>query len=212
MCLLLCACSNIVSIQKQLDDVFYNEMDAKVRANNYTDYIEYYLPSDVAEESSEPLSFTFVSNNCHFIMNINVSNIINNKYFSNVKLIDEGFFDEEYLVYKHEGKFTDLSNRKVDFFVKVYQYEDECLVYFVSSKVNYYGYCSKDDVKLLLSKIYQMSKATNVLEDKIISDFSSIDVVDYEKSTVNLFGNIMPKEGRIEEFIINSEDVQVPEQ
>lgn len=211
MCIFLCACSNKISIQKQLDDVFTNEQETKVRANNYTDYVEYYLPSDVCEESCEPLSFAFGVDDCRFIMNINVSNIINSKYYKNIKLLDEGFFDNEYLVYDYTGKFVDINNQTNNFFINVYEYEDECLVYFVSSKVNYYGYCSVDKIKLLVSKIMQMVKATNVLDEKIITDFSSIDVVDYEKSTVNLFGNTMPKEGRIEEFIINK-DVQAPQQ
>ena len=204
---LLCACANTNSIEKQLDDVFSSSEINKVRVNNYTNYIEYYLPSDVNEENSEPLSFVFSLDDCKLVMNVNIPNILNKEYYNETQLNDEGFFDENKLIYSNQGDYLN-DGKTTRYFFKTYQYEDECLLYFVSDDVNFYGYGPLDKVSLLASKILQMAKAVNVHTDRVIADFSTADVIDYQRSTINLFEKTLPKDGPVDEFIIgNGEQV-----
>lgn len=198
--ILLCACASTSSF----DSVFETEDSEKVRVNNYTNYIEYYLPSDVNEESSEPLSFVFSFDDCKLVMNINISNILNKDYYKQTVLNDEGFFDENKLVYNRDGEFTNINGNRVRYFFKAYEYENESLLYFVSDNVNFYGYCSSDKAILLASKILQMAKAANTHEDRIIADFSTADVIDYQRSTIDLFEKTLPKDGPVDEFIIET--------
>lgn len=210
ICLMLCACSNIGDVNSQLESVFNKDLTFNHRINNYTNYIEYFVPSDVNEQEVGPLSFSFDGDGFGFIMNINVTSIINKEYYNNLSLNDEGFFDENKLIYNRTGSFNNIDNKIVDYFIKTYQYDDECLVYFVTNELNFYGHAKEDKVGLLVNKIIQMTGTCVVNNDKVLEDFSSINVIDYEKKAVNLFESIYPVEGRIEDLMVDS-DSKVPE-
>ena len=51
-----------------------------------------------------------------------------------------------------------------------------------------------------------MQVATNcdVKDDMVIADYSTKDIIDYEKSTVNLFEQSFPQEGRVEDMMIDT--------
>lgn len=203
ICLLLCGCAIREDINVQLDKVFNNDVVAKNRTNNYTDYIEYYVPSDVNETDADALSFSFTSDGFGFIMNINVTNIINSEYYDNRTLNDEGFFDTSKLVYSKDSSFSNENGDQIDYFIRAYEYEDEYLLYFVTNELNFYGYASNDKVGLLAEKMVQMAANCKVNNAKVLADYSSIDVIDYEKKAVNLFENIYPVEGRVEDLMLD---------
>ena len=184
------------------DAIFADGINVNTRSNNYTDYLEYYLPSDVVEDSSDELSYSFCIDKNRFVMNINVSNIINYKYYYSKYNADEGFFDEDKLVYSIEDELY-RGSTKVKFIFKAYEYEDKCLLYFSSRDVNAYGYTNKQDAVLLAKKMIQVAASADVDNDKIIADFSSMDVIDYQKSVDNLFGSYFPTDGRIDDLMID---------
>lgn len=205
--LLLCGCQNTIDIKTQLDNAFATEQEPASRANNYTNYIEYYLAGDVNEESNDELSFGFSSYDCKFILNINVSNIINKEYYGNLTLVDEGFFDENKLIYERAGVIKNLNSETLNYVFKAYQYDNSCLMHLMSDEVNIYGSGAIDKGELLASKMLQLAKGNNVHNDKIIADFSSKDVIDYQKTTVNLFENIKPISGRVEDMKVKDGEV-----
>jgi len=191
------------SVQSQLDAVFENTIQDKVRANNYTDYIEYYLPSDVNELDASKLSYVFEVEENKVIMNINVSHIINSEYYNSDELKDEGYFDETKLIYSTSGSFKNLNNEDIDYFFKAYQYDNYCLLYLLSDEVELYGYTEADKSGLVTSKMLELAEGCNVKNDLVIAEFSNKDVIDYEKSPVNLFDNVFPVDGRIDDMMID---------
>lgn len=205
--LLLCGCNAINKADTELDKLFADDKYVKVRANNYSDYIEYYLPSDVNEDNCSKLAYSFSDDDYKFILNINVSGIINSQYYKDYKLVDEGFFDDNKLIYKYEGDYVNSSNNKNKFFVKVYEYDNQYILHFVTSTVNVYGTCKQDKLYLLASKVLQIVKSVNIYEDKIITDYSSKDVIDYNKSVVNLFEDVFPIEGKVEDMMIEKSPI-----
>lgn len=204
ICILLSGCVNNGDISSQLDNVYDNQKIISNRTNNYTDYIEYFVPSDINEQEANHLSFSFDGDGFGFIMNINASNIINNEYYKDTSLIDEGFFDDERIVYRKDGSFNNIDGKLINYFSKVYQYSDnEYMLYFVTNELNFYGYSNGKRIGLLADKILQMAMTSTVNNEKILTDYSSLDVIDYEKKTVNLFENIFPVEGRVDDLMID---------
>ena len=81
VCILLCGCAPVNDLNASLDEAFSFEMSQdKIRRNNYSRYIDYYLPSDTSEFEGSDLSGCFVYGRSRFIMDVNVSGIINDKY------------------------------------------------------------------------------------------------------------------------------------
>lgn len=210
LCILLSACSKNGDLSSWLDNVFEEKYE-QCHANNYTDYIQYYLPSDIQEYDCDALSYSFGIGSNEFIMNINVSEIINSKYYSDNFLNEDGFFDETKLIYNHDGLYENINGESINYFFKVYKYDDCFVLHMCSREVNIYGRCfNESDVALLASKFYQMAIYSNVENDKIIAAYSSKDVVDYSKNPINLFETNLPLNGKIDDILIVDKE-EVPD-
>lgn len=192
-----------------LDDVFASEEEKTIiRTNNYGPYFDYYIPSDTQEYGSDDMSCTFVFNRSTMIMDINVSGIINNKYYPNKKIADEGFFDQNMLIYSHEGTYMNSSDRKIDYFYNVYRHEEDYLGYFVSSELIFYIHTNSEDLVPVSSRVLLMAKGVNINSNDIVANYSSKDVIDYHKKQINLFETAMPVNGVVNDFLI---DPVIPE-
>ncbi|MBO7677740.1 MAG: hypothetical protein J6S49_09565 [Erysipelotrichaceae bacterium] len=207
MCLIMCSCASRVDIQNKLDEVFAKEGVRQIhRKNNYSDYIDYYVPSDIQEVSVDALSSSYEFNNARLVFNINVSGIISSKYYPDTIFRDEGFFDPNRLVYQHEGEYLDSDDELNQYRYSVYQYDERYLTYFLSKDLIFYGYCDEYDLVGVSTKILMMAKAANVKDEDVVANYSSKDVIDFEKKQVNLFETIMPVNGNINDFLISQDD------
>ena len=208
LCLILSACTSSENVYEQIDKIFENDgINETYRKNTYSKYIDYYVPSDIHEFQSGFLSSAYDYNNSKLIMNINISGIVNQKYFSDNPFSTEGFFDENKLTYEKKGLYANSGGKLTEYIYQIFQYEDYYLTYFYSQDVILYGYCTKSDLAGMSSRILLMAKGANVKTDDILNNFTSRDVIDYEKKQVNLFETIMPVNGNINEFIIGGEDL-----
>ena len=205
LCLLLCGCSNAASLTSDLDKIFTeSEEKPVIRKNNYSTYIDYYLPSDTTELEGDELSSVLSYNKSLFIMDVNVSGIICAKYYPDNVIEDEGFFNDEKLVYEKRSSFLNGDGENIDYVYKVYEYDNDYLSYFVSRDLIFYAHALKGDIAAVSSRIYLMAKGAKVKSSDVIAKYSSKDVIDYEKKQVNLFETIMPVNGNINDFLIGS--------
>lgn len=206
--ILLCACTNSRDINLKLGKVFVDDINVgNIRTNNYTFYMEYYMPSDVNEESSEALSYVFNADGEKFIMNINVASILNSEYNVGNSLTDDGFFNKDKQIYERAGTFINVNGSTIDYFAKVYEDDGECIVYIVTNEVNLYGLCPIEKVDMFSSKMFQMAICNNVHKSRIVEDFSKKDVIDYQKIAVNLFEKTYPESGRVDDMMVDTTKV-----
>lgn len=200
---LLSGCSNIYDqniktydLNSELDDIFSNTNKSEALLNNYSKYMDYYLPYEVEEDSCDSLSSVYTLGNGKLVMNINVSGIINGKYS------DDGFFDENKKIYSSISYFVNRDDNNEKYTFCLYQYEDDYLLYFIDKEIIFYGYTYSNEVVLMAQKIFDIAKSISISDEDVIDAFSSSETIDYQKTYVNLFQTVMPTEGRIDEFII----------
>lgn len=207
---MLCSCSEKYN-NMRLDELFLNSDLEIENVNNYSKYIDYYVPGDVKEIDYSKTSFSFAMDDNRIAMNINVPNIINKYYQNNEVLDNEGYFDDEKIIYNFDGTYNDDNNEPVDYFVNIYQISDSRnLIYFVSNNLAFYGNCDFDNTYLVAKKIFQMAKSAKLNVEEIVSDFSLKDAIDYNKETFDPFPTIMPTDGNIEDILIGNDD-EMPE-
>lgn len=209
---LLTGCENIYDqvlkpydLSGELDKIFLDTSKSAALINNYSTYMDFYLPYELNEYSSDKISNVYALNNGKIIMNINISAIINGTYYN------EGFFDSDKLIYEHEGYFTNENDRREKYLFNLYRYDEQYLLYFVSKDVNFYGYTCLNEVVLMARKILDVAKSVSVAEDAIVSTYSNSAVIDYRKSYVDLFKTIMPVAGRIDDLMVD-ENSQVSDE
>lgn len=204
VCVLLSACSYTTNIKSSIDEVFSIDSESiRYRRNNYTDYVDFYLPSDIQEYSSDKLSNIFTYNDSKIIMDINIPAILNTEYYPYRNISDEGFFDNNKLVYHKEGSYLDIEENAHNYFFNIYEYHKQYLLYFVSGELVFYGYCDENDLLQTCSKILLIAKSSQVKDSDIIANYSTKDVIDYEKKHINPFEKIMPVNGVINDFLVD---------
>lgn len=202
---MLCGCKTIENntLSNTLDDVLASFSDVKnYRINNILEYYSYYLPSDMAEETADSDSIVLKYNNSRIIMNLNIANIVNSKYYHS-SIIDEGFFDDQYLVYKNNGTYNNQENINKAYILKVYAYKDLYALEFITSDMNYYGSVNKNEIDEVVKHLLIMAKNTSVDNEAIVKDFSNKDVIDYKKKQINLFDTSMPVNGELTEILVD---------
>ena len=210
LCFVLWGCASRIDIQSKLDEIFAEDATKRFfRKNNYSEYIDYYTPSDVHEIGTDTLSTTYEYSNARMIMNVNVAGIISAKYYPETVFMDEGLFDQSRLVYQRTSEFLNANEVYDIYRYQVYEYEDRYLACFLSKELVFYGYCDEYDLAGMSGKILQMAKSANVKSEDVVINFSSKDVIDYEKKQVNLFETTMPVNGNINDFLITPSDSSV---
>ena len=212
ICILLSGCVAQEDLSKRLDDVFASEQSAeRIRRNSYSQYIDYYLPSGTGELEGDMLSSRFSYNSSNFVMDINISGIINDRYYKDQEMKDEGFFDPSKLVYERNSTFVDAEGISHEYTYRVYSYERQYLTYFQSKDLLFYGYASLSDLVDMTSRILMIAKSAVVRHNEVISAYSSKTEVDYEKKQVNLFETIMPVNGNVNDFMIDGRESGDPQ-
>lgn len=211
ICICLFGCAQAGDLNAQLDSAFVSDMaEEKIRRNSYSQYLDYYLPSDLHEMEGGPLSNCFSYNDSRFIMDVNISAIVNDRYYPDEILADEGFFDESKLIYTRKSTYKDNEGLDHEYLYKVYEYDEDYLSYFLSKDLIFYGYATRDDIVALSSRILLMAKGTIVREDDVAAGYSLKNEIDYEKKQVNLFETIMPVNGNVNDFLVDEENRNNP--
>ena len=212
LCLVLCSCASSGDLINELDAVFSNtETEEKIRHNNFTEYVDYYLPSDISEETADKLSCVLTYNRSRIIMDINISGIINERYYEELPLEVEGFFDENRLFYKKEGTYKDDEGNKMEYIFRIYEYDEEYLLHFLTKDLIFYAYGERNDLIPLASRIFLLARSAEVRTSAVLADFSTIDVIDYHKKQVNLFETVMPVNGSIQDFMLETDETETGE-
>lgn len=202
--LFLSGCSTYLDLDASLDEAFSKEKtNLDIRDNCVVTYYDYFLPNDLVEYDYKDNVLLLGFNNSNIILNLNIPSIINDEYYKDYVAKDEGFFDEDKLVYSHIGTYTDLRNREQDYFFRLYQYDGRYLLHLMSMTVNIYSSCNKYDVEPIASKMLLLARTIKVDYDDVIADYSTKEVIDYEKKQVNLFDLVVPVNGKVEELLID---------
>lgn len=205
LCLLLSSCSLLNTLDiTNLEDVFSRDQEyLKIRRNEYSDYYEYYLPSDMVIYSYESLSSVMQYNDSKIIANINISGILNNRYYGDSMIQNEGYFDSSKLVFQKESFLLNMDEEEVEYKAYVYDYGDKYFVYLISKDITIYSYANRNDIVPVCSRLLLFMKSVSVNETYIMEDFSNRDVIELEKKQLNLFETVRPVNGVVNDMMVD---------
>lgn len=203
-----CVGTNNLSTYDKLIKVIETQTDTQntSRNNNFSEYVSYYLPSDMSEIDSDFTTFTFRYNDSIILYNINIADLINNKYYPEEILKGKDYFyDKDYLLLSQTGNI-ETSNGNRDYLVEVYEIENEYLISFSDLDSQIYAYSTKGDVVQVLRHIFILARFANVDEEKVITNFSDKDVISSTRKTIGLFNYVYPSSGYLSDLINSPSD------
>jgi len=178
--------------------------NSNVGPNNYTKYFTYYLPSDMTEDICDETYAVLEFYGFPIVMNLNISNMINSKYFSDVKLSSDNYFDSEKLLYTNKGNLTTKKNGEIEYLINIYTRDDTSVyIEFVTPCMSFHSVCLNGMLKEIIRHIALMVQYINVDEELVLKNYYDRDLIDYEKKNVDLFDRIIPANGRLDEMILD---------
>lgn len=204
LCLLLSSCSyyNENNLKNDLD-VFLNDLsfNYNVRVNHICKYFDYYLPSDMHEVEGTDNAAIIEFNGSKLSMNLNIAAIVKGNKFYTKDISDDGFFNSKYLVYSNSGSFNDNTDSETLYTLNIYSSNDQYAVCLYTSGVNFYCFTSSETILNLVRRLFIISKSVLVDREAILKAYSNEDVIDYSKSQIDLFEQVMPTEGYLSDLV-----------
>ena len=131
-------------------------------------------------------------------MNLNVSSIVNSKYYEgkNISLIPEGM---EVLA-KSAGRFADFLGEEHPFEVTLYRMNDEVFTYMRTDLLEFFSISSELPALQTAETMIRIARTVRVDRDAVIAAYSSRQEINYERKRLELFQNVVPENGVIDEL------------
>lgn len=207
-CLLLCACSNTEDIAVSLDAVIDSELSNPTvyRQDQNTIFFSYYLPSDIYKLESHKDAAIFSFNNEEILMNMNITSIIASEEGSiKEEARNENFYSDDRLVYSREGTYLNHDEIEVEFIYNIYAVNNKYLISFKTDDMNYYAYVSRNSLELLTKRLFMLAESMSINSESVVAYYANVDMIDYTREQVNLFETVIPREGQLEEILIDKD-------
>lgn len=176
-----------------------NQMHA-IDGDNRKDFYSYYIEPSIGKVSSSPSSNVFIKDGIRFVMNLNVSKIINEKYYVDALTVND-IATSENLLFSLEGQYEDVLLNIYDYVCDVYQYDSLTMVLLSTQFMDFYAVGSEGEVVSIVSDMLKIAKTVQINQEEIVAAYSSKEAVQYKKEALNLFEVAVPENGRVDEMI-----------
>lgn len=197
-----CTVKTSIDLQSELESSLASANDAKIFTSNINKPLySYYLPPSIGRNKSTQTSSILNDRGRKFVMNLNVASIIQEKYYSETEQTDD-FQDP---IVKCEGEYIDVDETTHSYTVTTYEMNDYYVTVFHSDVVEFYSVLDALSTCDIVEDMLRISRSMRVDTDAVIQAYSNKKTVDYKSEKIELFEQIVPESGRIEELFDNTE-------
>lgn len=200
-----CTVSKSIDIYSDLDNCLrYLNQSFDVRTNHNAEYYSYYVPSDMQDFEGNTNSNVMAFRNAKIVMNLNIASIVNSESFGINYFVDDGFFKKDYKTYEYDDSFVKNNGEISKYQIEVYEKDNYYLVRLVTDELIFYCTCDEYDLIDVVKHIFTIASSIEVEKDKIVTNYSKKDVIEYVKQQVNLFEYDIPSSGFLNELVNQS--------
>ena len=197
LCVLLtgCAQSNL-SMQERLEQEITTVSSLPIpSASHRKPFYTYYTEPSIGHYRSTETSNEFSFQSTKFVLNLNVQAIMD----SSTDITQSIYTQKPIAIYS--GSFQNMLDETVDYVCEIYQVDRHYAVFFTSSTVNFFGVTYAGDATELAGKMYSIARSVIVRKDVVLQVYSHESAIDYEGEAINLYKDIAPEEGTLQELI-----------
>lgn len=204
---MILACFLLVGCKKQ-DVNVQNELDQKVERAQSMDaghatfnhgYYSYYIQPGIGRIYSDRTSNVFMMDGIQFVMNLNVAGIVNRTYESQDTIVEE-LINKECLVAQSSGDMEDFNGISHPYTIEIYQKGEVFYTLLRTDLLEFYSLSNELSSTLLAEEMLKIARSTIVHEDEVLADYSKQETISYNRKTLELFQNIAPESGVVDEL------------
>ena len=197
LCVLLTGCmqSNL-SMQERLEQEITTVSALPIpSASHRKPFYTYYTEPSIGHYRSTETSNEFSFQSTKFVLNLNVQAIMD----SSTDITQSIYTQKPIAIYS--GSFQNMLDETVNYVCEIYQVDRYYAVFFTSSTMNLFGVTYAGDAAELAGKMYSIARSVIVRKDVVLQVYSHESAIDYEGEAINLYKDIAPEEGTLQELI-----------
>ena len=188
-------------LNQKIEYVFTLPVDKPIYNHKY---YSYYLEPSVGRITSSQTSNTFNYMNHPFVLNLNVSGIIRSSIYPN-DLVEGLKLSELPLIAQNEGEYSNYDEEIHPYTVNLYQIHNGVLVLFHSDTIDFYSICDKYTAVEMVQVMMRIARSIHIDRELVVSTFSRQQVISNKKEAIQLFQNLAPESGVIEQLFVDVE-------
>lgn len=197
LCIVLTGCiQSSQTMQERLDEKITAVSALPIpSASHRKPFYTYYTEPSIGHYRSTETSNEFSYQSTKFVMNLNVQAIMDSSTD-----IAQSIYTQQPIA-KNTGSFQNMLDESVSYVCEIYQVDRYYAVFFTSSTVNLFGVTYAGDAAELAGKMYSIARSVIVRKDVVSQVYSHESAIDYEGEAINLYKDIAPEEGTLQELI-----------
>lgn len=197
-----CTVYHTIDLQKILSERLVARMEGDADApNRNKPYYSYYIQPSVGQLESDQTGSLLTYQGNEFLMNLNISAVINDKYYDS-KDSDSFGLNDSSTAASVTGTYTDVNNDSHDFIVNIYHAdkEESYITVFRSETVEFYAVSDALKAADLAGEMLRIARSVEINQDEIIDHYSNKESISFTGRKIQLFDSIAPESGRVEEL------------
>lgn len=197
--LLLTGCSATSNQEIDFSDYltkFFNQVPV-TSTSNTKNYYSYYLPYNVGRLESTSTSNTFLIQNKQVILNLNIAQIIQDNYYSDLETAADG--NAENVI---TGLYTDSLGNSLSYTFTYFAVSNgQYLIKLDNGDVTFLTVVNYYNAAYILNQIVVMLRSVRVNESLVLSDFSIKNSMVYNNIYQDFFEQVIPTDSTILEMM-----------
>ncbi len=204
---MLCGCRQKVGdIQQSLDQSLTRVLSYEPGYPNYNkDYYSYYIEPSIGRLEADTTSNLFVLDGVRFLMNVNVSAIVNEKYYRSASSEDAPLANMQ-VIAQASGEYEDFLHDKYPFAVWLRRVDGYVTIALNAGYMEFSALTDDAHAVELASAMLEVARSVKVNKNKVLTDYAISETIDYKGKQVALFENVAPESGTLEELFSESGD------
>lgn len=207
-CLLLAGCTiqSNVDLQNEITEAIATSSTYTIHTPNISkSFYSYYLPAYIGRMQSTSSGNILNDRGRQFVMNLNVSSIINSNYYTEAtsSLNANSLSDP---IANIQGEYTDMNEISHSYYLSVYKVDYQYLLELRSDTVEFYSISDALSTIQLAQDMYEIARSIDVDTNEVLATYSNKDTIDYKSEKIELFEQLVPESGRVEELFEDYND------
>lgn len=203
-----CTIRRNVNLQRLLNQHIVRAQQAAVfEPDHYKKMYSYYISPEIGRMEGDSTGNVFNYQGTEFLMNLNISSVINNKYYKGSQN-DSDILNSSTCKASDSGSYHDPDGDVHPFSISVYDIGRENYMTLMITDTAYF--CGISDALMsvqLAEEMLKIARTVKVNPDAVTAAYSRKETVTFKGEKIRLFDSIAPESGRVEElFEDNSTD------
>lgn len=166
------------------------------------EFYSYYLPPEIGRLSGNVSGNLLCWNGTHFVMNLNVSAVLRETYFQDAAE-EVPVLDRKKAILSLDGTYEDSFGEEQVFEIMIHDLGGSYSCYVHTESSDFFAVTDLLTAVTIPAKMLRIARSVRIDAEEIAAAYSTKSEISYQASRIQLFENLAPENGTIDELLID---------